>query len=100
MVDFFELVQFCTNQCLTVSSFFIGINIMKFFNKNKKYFAAPLVLTGSGSAFATAVDYTSLTTAIDFSTTTSAVLTVAAALVLVYIAWKGAKIILGAVKGG
>ncbi len=71
---------------------------MKYFNKNKKYFAAPVVLSGAGSALA--VDYTTLTTAVDFSTVTTAVVTVAAALVLVYIAWKGAKMILLAVKGG
>lgn len=72
---------------------------MKFFNKSKKYFAAPLVLTGAGSALAT-VDYSTLTTAVDFTTATEAILTVAAALVLVYIAWKGAKMILSAVRGG
>ena len=52
------------------------------------------------SAFAVPVDLTSLTTAVDFSTTTAGVLGVAAALIVVYIAWKAAKMILGAVRGG
>ena len=52
------------------------------------------------SAFAAPVDLTSLTTAVDFSTTTTAVLGVAAALIGVYIAWKAAKMVLSAVRGG
>ena len=75
---------------------------MKFFNKNKKYFAFPVVLTGAGSVMA-AMDTTtfdSLVNEVDFSIVTTAVVTVAGALALVYIAWKGAKMILAAVKGG
>lgn len=45
-------------------------------------------------------DLTSLTTAVDFSTVTTAVLAVAAALIVVYIAWKGAKMVISAVRGG
>ena len=52
------------------------------------------------SAYAVPVDLTSLTTAVDFSTTVTGVLGVAAALIVVYIAWKAAKMILSAVKGG
>ena len=51
-------------------------------------------------ANAVPVDLTSLTTAVDFSTTTTGVLGVAAALIVVYIAWKAAKMILSAVRGG
>jgi hypothetical protein len=57
-------------------------------------------VVGAGSAAAAPVDLTSLTAAVDFSTTTTAVLAVAAALIGVYIAWKAAKLVLGAVRGG
>lgn len=63
----------------------------------------PLVIASSvlaQSAYAVPVDLTSLITAVDFSTTITGVLGVAAALILVYIAWKAAKMILGAVRGG
>lgn len=52
------------------------------------------------TAHAVGPDLTSLTTAVDFSTVTAAVLAVAASLIVVYIAWKGAKLVLNAVKGG
>lgn len=65
----------------------------------KKLAALPLLL-GSGFAFAVPVDLTTLTTAVDFSTATTAVLGVAAALIVVFIAWKAAKLVIGAVKGG
>lgn len=58
-----------------------------------------LALVGS-SAFAAGPDLTSLTTAIDFGTVTTAVLGAAAALIVVYIAWKGAKMVISAVRGG
>lgn len=60
------------------------------------------VLTGFFAAAASAVpvDLTSLTTAVDFSSTTTAVLGVAAALIVVYIAWKAAKLVIAAVRGG
>jgi hypothetical protein len=50
--------------------------------------------------YAAGPDMTTLTTAVDFGTVTTAILSVAAALIVVYIAWKGAKMVLGAVKGG
>ena len=71
---------------------------MKNFLKAVPLFIAGVVL--SQSARAVPVDLTSLTTAIDFSSTTTAVLGVAASLIVVYIAWKAAKMVLGAVKGG
>jgi len=52
------------------------------------------------SAHAVPVDLTSLTSAVDFSTVISAILLVAAALAGVYIAWKGAFMVLRALKGG
>ncbi len=51
-------------------------------------------------ASAAAVDLTSLTTAVDFSTTTTAILAVSAALIVVYIAIKAAKFVLGMVRTG
>lgn len=52
------------------------------------------------SAHAAPVDLTSLTTAVDFSTTTTAILAVAAGLIVVYIAWKAASMVLSAVRRG
>ena len=63
---------------------------------------AALVAAGLGSsvaAFAAGPDLTTLTSAIDFGTVTTAVLAVGASIVGVYLAWKGAKILIGAVKG-
>lgn len=51
-------------------------------------------------AFAAGPDLSTLTSAVDFSTVTTAVLGVAAALIVVYIAWKGAQMVLHAVRGG
>lgn len=45
-------------------------------------------------------DLSTVTAAVDFGTVTTAVLGVAAALIVVYIAWKGAKMVISAVKGG
>jgi hypothetical protein len=56
--------------------------------------AAPL------SAFAAGPDLTTLTTAVDFGTVTTAILGVSAALIVVYIAWKGASLVIGAVRRG
>lgn len=59
-----------------------------------------VVSVAPAAAFAAPVDLSDLTTAVDFSTTTTAVLGVAAALIGVYIAWKAAKMVLSAVRGG
>lgn len=58
-----------------------------------------VVALAPASAFAAGPDMTSLTTAVDFGTVTTAVLGVAAAVIVVYIAWKGAKLVVGAVRG-
>lgn len=50
------------------------------------------------SARAAGPDLTTLTTAVDFGTVTTAVLAVAAAIIVVYIAWKGAALVISAVK--
>lgn len=73
---------------------------MDMFQKSAKKIGSGLALLGfAGAASAAPVDLSSLTTAIDFSTTTSAVLGVAAALIVVYIAWKAAKLVIGALRG-
>lgn len=51
-------------------------------------------------AYAAGPDLTTVTAAVDFGTVTTAVLGVAAALIVVYIAWKGAKMVIAAVRGG
>ena len=55
--------------------------------------AAPL------SSFAAGPDLSTITAAVDFGTVTTALLGVGAAIIVVYIAWKGAKMVIGAVKG-
>lgn len=62
---------------------------------------AGLALLGiAGPALADPVDYGVLTSSVDFSSVIVALMAVAASLMLVYIAWKGAKMILAAVRGG
>lgn len=58
-------------------------------------------LVGATGAMAQAVgpDLTSLTGAISFGTVTAAVLSIAAGLALVYLAMKGASILLGMLRG-
>jgi hypothetical protein len=53
----------------------------------------------AGSAFAAGPDLTTLTTAVDFSTVTAGVLLVGAAIIGVYLAYKGVKIVVSAVRG-
>jgi hypothetical protein len=79
-------------------------NSVKNLNRLRKYgprlgFA---IVAGAASLSAFAVgpaspDLTSMVP--DFTTVTTAVLAVAAAIVGVYVTWKGAKILIGAVKG-
>jgi hypothetical protein len=53
----------------------------------------------SGSALAAGPDLTPLTGAVDFSTTITAVLAISGLLASVYIAIKGARTVLGMIKG-
>ncbi len=73
---------------------------MKLMNQAKRYIAGGALVASAPLALAAGPDLTDLTTAVDFGTVTTAVLGVAAALIVVYIAWKGAKMVLAAVKGG
>ena len=61
--------------------------------------AAIALATGSGMAFATGPDLTSLTSAVDFGTTTTAILAIAALLAAVFVAIRAAKTVLGMIKG-
>jgi len=73
------------------------------FAKTKLYLAGLLAASLSmfgASAYAVGPDLSSVTTAVDFGTVTTAILGVAAALIVVYIAWKGAKMVISAVRGG
>lgn len=67
---------------------------------NKKIALGAVVATAAVAANAQAAgpDFTTLTTAIDMSSVSTAVLAVAATMVAVYIAIKGAKIVLRMVR--
>lgn len=54
---------------------------------------------GALPAFAVGPNFTELSQAVDFTTATTAVLAVAVNILIVYIAFKGAKILIAAVKG-
>ncbi|TAL94901.1 MAG: hypothetical protein EPN73_15460 [Paraburkholderia sp.] len=53
----------------------------------------------AANAAGTAPDFTTITSAVDFSTVITAIMAVAAIMVGVYVAWRGAKFALRAVKG-
>jgi hypothetical protein len=62
--------------------------------------AATLVAAASVPALAAGPDLSSMTTAVDFGTVTTAILAVGASLIVVYIAFKGVKMLISAVRGG
>ena len=65
-----------------------------------KKLAVGAVVAGSAvAANAAAPDFTTVTSAVDFSTVITAIMAVAAIMVGVYVAWRGAKFALRAVKG-
>jgi len=61
--------------------------------------AVTAVVQTSAQAATTGPDFTSLTSGIDFSTVTVGILAVASTLIGVYVAIKGAKILIGMVRG-
>ncbi len=68
----------------------------------KALFARLAVVTAaatSGVAFAAGPDLSSLTSSVDVGTTVTAVLAVAASLALLYMAIRGAKTVLGMIRG-
>ncbi|KVD76268.1 hypothetical protein WS62_02590 [Burkholderia sp. ABCPW 14] len=67
----------------------------------KKY-AVGAAVAGSAvaaNAASTPPDFSQITSAVDFSTVITAIMAVAAVMVGVYVAWRGAKFALRAVKG-
>ena len=65
-----------------------------------KKLAVGAVVAGSAvAANAAAPDFTTVTSAVDFSKVITAIMAVAAIMVGVYVAWRGAKFALRAVKG-
>jgi hypothetical protein len=50
-------------------------------------------------AMATGTDFSSITSAIDWSSVVTGIVAVAAAVTVLYIAWKGSKMLAAAVKG-
>ena len=66
----------------------------------KKLLVFLVMLTGLASnAFAVGPDFTTITSAVDFSTVITGVMAVAVAIVGVYLAAKGAKMLLRFVRG-
>ncbi|HDR8952676.1 major capsid protein [Burkholderia vietnamiensis] len=61
--------------------------------------AAACAGAAQAQAATSSPDFSTLTSGIDFSTVTTGVLAVAATLITVYIAIKGAKILIGMVRG-
>lgn len=69
------------------------------FNRNYLKFVSGAALTvATGSAFAVGPDFTSLTSAVDFSTVGTAVLAIAALLAVPLVIRKGARMVLSALK--
>jgi hypothetical protein len=64
-----------------------------------KKIAAVSVALASVPAFAVGPDLTSLTSTVDVGTTVTAVLAVAAALALLFMAIRGAKVVLSMIRG-
>jgi len=60
--------------------------------------AALPVLGASVPASAAGIDFTTLTTSVDFTTATTAVLAVFAALATLYVAMKGGRLVLRAIR--
>jgi hypothetical protein len=59
-----------------------------------------VALAGFGlNAFAVGPDFSTLTSAVDFTTVSSAILAIALLIVPVYVVWKGAKLVLRSIKG-
>lgn len=53
----------------------------------------------AGSAHAAGPDFSTLTAAVDWGTTTAALLGIAAGVAVLYMTWKGAKMIVSAIRG-
>lgn len=69
---------------------------MKF---NLRYLPVVAAASLANLSYAAGPDFTSLTSSVDFASTTTAVLAVAGLSAAVFMAIKGAKIVLGMIKG-
>lgn len=58
-----------------------------------------IAMSGSALAAGTGPDFSSLTSSVDFGTVITAILAISATLMGVYIAIKGAKTVVGMIKG-
>ncbi|MBK1889965.1 hypothetical protein Undi14_07935 [Undibacterium sp. 14-3-2] len=58
-----------------------------------------IAVSGSAMAAGTGPDFSTLTSAVDFSTVITAIMAISATLMGVYIAIKGAKTVVGMIKG-
>lgn len=68
-------------------------------NKIKRVAAVSAGLIAAGVVQAAPVDYTSLTSSVDYSGVITAVLAIAATLAGLYVAIRGAKTVLGMIRG-
>lgn len=72
-------------------------------NFKKSNFAKVVLLglaaAGTTISFAAPPDFSSLTTAVDLSTVITAIMAIAAVLAGVYVAIKGAKVVIGMIRG-
>lgn len=57
-----------------------------------------LLVSASQSVMAAPVDLTALTDAVDFTSVSAAILAVAALITVVYVVWKAATLVIGAVR--
>lgn len=73
---------------------------MKHINTFRKFGAGAVLATVSGLSLASGPDWSVLTNAIQFGTLSTGLLAAGAALVAVYLAIKGVRIIVGLVRGG
>lgn len=74
--------------------------MVKKFMQRSVLLSGLLALVAAPAAFAGGVDYSTLLSAIDFGDIATGVVGAGAALVAVYLAIKGVKIIVGFVRGG
>ena len=75
---------------------------MKIMNVSKKFYqrgAAAATGLVAGSAFADPTDFTALTSSIDLSSVGTAILAIAAIMATVYVTWKGARMVIAALRG-
>jgi hypothetical protein len=88
--------------------FKLGVLKMKLMNQAKRFGAKLQLAAVSGvsvisatnaNAATSPVDFSTLTASIDFSTVITAILAIAAIMVGVYVAWKGARMVISAVRG-